>query len=266
MGKAIVVTSGKGGVGKTTTTSNIGAGLASLGNKVVLVDMDTGLRNLDISLGLENRVVYTLMDILEKNCEIDQALVKEKHSDERLFLLAASQTNKKEDVPKEAFYHLIEELKQKFDYVLIDCPAGIEYGFTVATSPADEAIIVVTPDVTSVRDADRVIGLLENVGIKEYSLIINRYDPEMIEKKKQLQKEDISEILGLKIMGIIPNDTKITEAANKGEVMLYMNPLSPASKAFMVTAKKITGENIQVETKPATFNFKETFLGFFRRA
>lgn len=179
MGRVIVVTSGKGGVGKTTITANVGASLAKLGKKVVVVDMDIGLRNLDVVMGLENRVVYNIMDIAEGRCKINQALVREKHLS-NFFLLPASQMHTKEDVNIETVYEIISIIKENFDYVLLDSPAGIENGFKSAVAPAEEALIVVTPDVSSVRDADRVIGLLENKGIEGISLIINRYDSTLV--------------------------------------------------------------------------------------
>ena len=242
MGRVIVVTSGKGGVGKTTVTANVGASLAKLGKKVVVVDMDIGLRNLDVVMGLENRVVYNIMDIIEGRCKISQALVREKHLS-NFFLLPASQMHTKEDVKIETVDEIISIIKESFDYVLLDSPAGIENGFRSAASPASEALIVVTPDVSSVRDADRVVGLLENNNIEGISLIINRYDPYLVSKKKMLDSDDIVDVLSLDLIGLIPEDKAVIDSENRGEVLSIIAK-SPAVQAFENVARRMEGENV----------------------
>jgi len=242
MGRVIVVTSGKGGVGKTTITANVGASLAKLGKKVVVVDMDIGLRNLDVVMGLENRVVYNIMDIAEGRCKINQALVREKHLS-NFFLLPASQMHTKEDVNIETVYEIISIIKENFDYVLLDSPAGIENGFKSAVAPAEEALIVVTPDVSSVRDADRVIGLLENKGIEGISLIINRYDPTLVKKRKMLDKSDIVDVLGLDLIGVVPENKSVIDSENRGEI-LALTENNIATKAFENIAKRMEGEDV----------------------
>ena len=241
MGKVIVVTSGKGGVGKTTTTANVGGALTKLGRKVLLVDMDVGLRNLDLVMGLENRVVYTFMDVLEGRCTSDQAMVKEKHADGALMLLAASQLHNKQDLDLDKVKEAVAELAKEFDYVFLDSPAGIEHGFEASSAPAEQALIVVTPDVTSVRDADRVIGLLENKGVKECGLIVNKYDRVLIERKKQLNSDDIVDVLGTELAGVVPDDKAIIDATNRGEI-LVLNQSTPAAAAYMEIARRLEGD------------------------
>src|SRR3712207_555673 len=190
MGEAIVITSGKGGVGKTTTTANIGTALASTGKKVVVIDGDTGLRNLDVLMGLENRIVFTLMDVIEEKCKLKQALIKDKRFP-NLLLLPTAQTRDKTDISKEQMLSLVNTLKSEFDYILIDCPAGIEQGFENAIVGAERAVVVVNPEVTSVRDADRVIGKLEAKGIEDYQLIVNRLNAYMVKNGDMLDVNDI---------------------------------------------------------------------------
>jgi len=245
MGRTIVVTAGKGGVGKTTVTANLGASLAKLGKSVVVMDMDIGLRNLDVVMGLENRVVYNVMDIIEGRCKINQALVRDKHI-ENLYLLPASQIHNKDDVDVNKVVEIVDALKENFDYVILDSPAGIEKGFESSIAPASEAIIVVTPDVSSVRDADRVIGLIESKKMVSISLVINRYDPVMVQKKKTLDFNGIVDILGVDVIGVIPEDKNIIETANRGEILVEYLPGSPASKEFVLVARRIEGEEIPV--------------------
>ncbi len=260
MGRVVVITSGKGGVGKTTVTANVGASLAKLGKKVVVVDMDIGLRNLDVVMGLENRVVYNIMDIIEGRCKISQALVREKHLS-NFFLLPASQMHTKEDVKIEAVDEIISIIKESFDYVLLDSPAGIENGFRSASSPANEALIVVTPDVSSVRDADRVIGLLENNGIEGIALVINRYDPNLVRKKKMLDSDDIVDVLSLDLIGIIPEDKAIIDSENRGEVLSIVEK-TKAVQAFSNIARRMEGENVPfIDLEPE----KKGLFGIFRR-
>lgn len=242
MGEAIVITSGKGGVGKTTTTANIGTALASMGKRVVMVDGDTGLRNLDVLMGLENRIVFTLLDVVEENCRLKQALIRDKRY-ENLFLLPTAQTRDKNDVNAEQMLNLVNELKNEYDYVLIDCPAGIEQGFENAVIGADRAIVVVNPEVTSVRDADRVIGKLDARGLDDHKLIVNRIDLEMVKRGDMLGINDVIDNLAIKLIGVIPNDRDITISTNRGEPIV-LNDNSKTGHAFRDIAKRITGENV----------------------
>lgn len=242
MGEAIVITSGKGGVGKTTTTANLGTVLASLGKKVVVVDGDTGLRNLDVLMGLENRVVYTLVDVIEGNCRLKQALIKDKRLP-NLYLLPTAQTRDKTDINKEDMLKVTEILKEDFDFILIDCPAGIEQGFENAVIGADWAIIVVNPEITSVRDADRVIGKLDAKGIDRHELIINRMNYEMTKKGEMLGVDDIIDCLAVKLIGIVPEDKNVTVATNKGEPVALENK-AMAGKAFNNIANRVLGNDV----------------------
>lgn len=242
MGEAIVITSGKGGVGKTTTTANIGTALAAMGKKVVVIDGDTGLRNLDVLMGLENRIVYTLVDVIEDRCRLKQAMIKDKRFN-NLFLLPTAQTRDKNDIKAEDMLNLVNELKEEFDYVLIDCPAGIEQGFENAVIGADRAIIVVNPEVTSVRDADRVIGKLDAKGIDDHQLLINRLNVDMAKKGEMLNIDDINDILSIKLLGVVPDDRNITVSTNKGEPIV-LDDKAFAGQAFKNIAKRITGEQV----------------------
>lgn len=260
MGRTFVVTAGKGGVGKTTVTANVGASLAKLGKKVVVVDMDIGLRNLDVVMGLENRVVYNIMDIIDGRCKINQALVKDKHLNS-LFLLPASQVHTKDDIDIDKVVDIISTIEGSFDYIFLDSPAGIEKGFESAVAPASEALIVATPDVSSVRDADRVIGLIENRGVTDISLIINRYDVNMVGKKKMLDFGSVVEVLGIDLIGIIPEDKAVIDSTNRGEILVsYVNG-SPATKAFENIAKRVNGEEIPL----MDFAQNRGLFGIFRR-
>ncbi|QBD85479.1 septum site-determining protein MinD [Clostridium tetani] len=242
MGETIVITSGKGGVGKTTTTANLGTALASMDKKVVVIDGDTGLRNLDVLMGLENRVVFTLMDVIDGNCKLKQALIKDKRFN-NLYLLPTAQIRDKSDISKENMLNLINELRNDFDYILIDCPAGIEQGFENAVAGADRAIVVVNPEVTSVRDADRVIGKLESKGIEDHQLIINRINPEMVRVGDMLAVQDILDSLAIKLIGIVPDDRNITVSTNRGEPIV-LNDNSKSGQAFKNIARRITGEEV----------------------
>jgi len=243
-GRAIVITSGKGGVGKTTTTANVGAALAASGKRVVLVDADVGLRNLDIVLGLESRVKYHLLDVLEEKVTLDEALVRDKRND-RLVLLAAAQTREKEDVVTEQMKALMERLRDRFDYVLIDCPAGIEMGFKNAVAGAGHAIVVCTPEVSAVRDADRVVGLLPNDWRPE--LIINRLRPHMVRKGKMLSVDDVNAILRLPLLGVIADEPGVIVATNRGEP-LALDPTSEIGAAYRAIAAKIAGDEVAAPT------------------
>lgn len=216
MENVIVITSGKGGVGKTTTTANLGTGLALSGKKVVLVDTDIGLRNLDVVLGLENRIVYDLVDVVEETCKLKQALIKDKRYD-GLYLLPAAQTRNKMAVSPDQMQKLIDELQEEFDYILIDCPAGIERGFKNAVAGAKSAIVVTVPEVSSVRDADRIIGLLSASGVDDVKLLINRLRPDLVRRGDMLAIDDTLEILGVDLIGVIPEDERIFRSSNLGE-------------------------------------------------
>lgn len=244
MGKAIVITSGKGGVGKTTTTANIGTGLAILGNKVVVVDTDIGLRNLDVVMGLENRIVYDIVDVVEKTCRLKQGLIRDKRF-EGLFLLPAAQTKDKTAVKPEQMLELIKELKEEFDYIIIDSPAGIEQGFQNSIAGADEAFIVTTPEISAVRDADRVIGLLEAQGLNNPKLIVNRIKHDMVKRGDMMNVEDIIDILAVDLIGVIPDDEAIVISTNKGEpVVVEDEPLS--AKAFRNICDRIIGKDVEL--------------------
>jgi len=236
-GRAIVVTSGKGGVGKTTTTANIGAALAAGGANVVLVDADVGLRNLDIVLGLEARVRHHVLDVLEGCATLDEALVTDKRVPS-LRLLAAAQTREKDDVDTAAFRDLIGTLRDRFDYVLIDCPAGIEKGFANAIAGADEAIVVCTPEVAAVRDADRVVGLLGDD--RRVTLIVNRLRPALVRKGKMLSVDDVNDILHLPLLGVIADAPDVIVSTNRGEPVA-LDPASTVGEAYRAIALRITG-------------------------
>lgn len=229
MGKVIVVTSGKGGVGKTTCTANIGAGLASQGHSVVLIDTDIGLRNLDLVLGLENRIVFDLVDVVEGKCRsFRQAMIKDKRFD-NMFVLASAQSREKDAVKPEQMKKLCKELKTEYDYIILDCPAGIEMGFKNAIAGADEAIVVTNPEVSAVRDADRIVGLLEAGEIDNIRLILNRVKPGLIQRGQMLSVDDVQDILNIELLGQVPEDERIVHSSNKGEPAI----LDPRSKAGM---------------------------------
>jgi septum site-determining protein MinD len=242
MGEVIVVTSGKGGVGKTTTSANIGTGLALEGKKVALIDADIGLRNLDVVMGLENRIVYDLIDVVEGNCRLKQALIKDKRYD-GLFLLPAAQTRDKDAVSPEQMQKLCETLREEFDYVIIDCPAGIEQGFKNAIAGADRAVVVTTPEVSAVRDADRIIGLLEANELRNPMLILNRIRMDMVKRGDMMNLEDVLEILAIDVLGVVPDDESIVVSTNKGEPAVT-EAESKAGQAFRNITKRILGEEI----------------------
>ena len=242
-GSVIVITSGKGGVGKTTTSANIGTALAKDGSKVVLIDTDIGLRNLDLLLGLENRIVYTIVDVVEERCKLKQALVKDKKNP-NLCLLAAAQTRDKSAVTEEQLKNICEQLKEEFDYILVDCPAGIEQGFQNAVAGANEAIIVTTPEMSAVRDADRIIGLLEaKEGVEKYRLLVNRVRPNLIKTNDMMSVDDVVGILSAELIGVIPEDTGIITSTNRGEPIVN-NEKSLAGKAYLNVARRIKGEDV----------------------
>ncbi|MHA6485148.1 septum site-determining protein MinD [Paenibacillus sp. strain BS8-2] len=261
MGEAIVITSGKGGVGKTTTSANIGTALALLGKKVCMVDTDIGLRNLDVVMGLENRIIYDLVDVAEGRCRLNQALVKDKRFEE-LYMLPAAQTKDKDSVKPEQIRDMVLELKQEHDYVIIDCPAGIEHGFRNAIAGADRAIVITTPENAAVRDADRVIGLLEGNKIPS-KLIINRIRPTMMKSGEMLDIDEICQVLAIDLLGIVPDDEKVISAANSGEPTV-MNPTSRASIAYRNIARRILGDMVPLmvlDEKAGAFKRFRKFLG-----
>lgn len=261
MGEVIVVTSGKGGVGKTTTTANIGTSFAMLGQKTVLLDADIGLRNLDVTLGLENRIVYDIIDVVEGHCELKQAVIKDKRFD-TLYLLPASQTKDKNDISADQMGLLCRELMLDFDYVIVDCPAGIEQGFKNAIAGADRAVIVVTPDISAVRDADRVIGLLESAGKGEPLLVINRIRPHMIQKGDMMGIEDIVDLLSVKLLGVIPEDEYIVVSSNRGEPAVA-NPTSIAGQAYNNIARRLMGEKVPLIDLHPQESFIDKIKSFF---
>jgi len=241
--EAIVITSGKGGVGKTTACANLGVALASLGHRVVLVDADIGLRNLDVVMGLENRIVYDLVDVVEGFCRLRQALIKDKRLD-GLFLLPAAQTKDKTSITPDQMKQLVDQLKEEHDYILVDCPAGIEQGFKNAIAGADRAVIVTTPEVAAVRDADRIIGLLESSGFDNPGLIVNRLRPKMVAKGDMMDIPDIIDILAITLIGVVPDDEYIVVSTNRGEPAALTANKSRAGQAFMNIARRLLGEEV----------------------
>lgn len=259
MGKVIVVTSGKGGVGKTTSTANIGAALTKLGNKVIVIDGDIGLRNLDVVMGLENRIVFDLVDLIEKKCKPRQAMIKDKRFD-GLYLIPAAQTRDKDAINPEQMKELCDELKEEFDYVIVDCPAGIENGFKNAIAGADSAIVVTTPEVSAVRDADRIIGLLEAHSVDDINLVVNRIKMNMVRNGDMLDINDILDILGIKLIGVVPDDENVVISTNKGEpVVEYNNSL--AGTAYSNIARRVMGE----EVKFLELDVQESFFRRFQK-
>jgi len=242
MGTAIVVTSGKGGVGKTTSSANIGTALALLGKRVCLMDADLGLRNLDVVMGLENRIIYDIVDVASGECRLEQALIRDKRF-ESLWLLPASQTKDKTALTVDAARKIVENLKEMHDFVIIDCTAGIEHGFKVAVAGADQAIVVTTPENAAVRDADRVIGLLEGEKIRSPKLVVNRIRPNMVKQGDMLDIDEIVQVLAIDLLGIVPDDEAIISNANKGEPTV-VRPDSKASLAYRNIARRILGDSV----------------------
>ncbi len=244
MAKVIVITSGKGGVGKTTLTANLGIALSMMGKRVIVIDADIGLRNLDMILGLENRIVYDVLDVLEGNVPVEKALVRDKRGN-TLWLLPANQTKNKDAVDKKKWLNLIDALKslENYDYILIDSPAGIEEGFKNSVMPADTALIVVNPEVSSVRDADRVIGLLESMDKRDYHIIVNRINWNQVKKGEMLSVEDIVDILKAHLIGVVPNDDNLVDFTNRGEPIV-LDKDRAVSKAIIDVARRLTGEKV----------------------
>ncbi len=241
MSEVIVITSGKGGVGKTTTSANVGTGLAVLGKRVVLIDTDIGLRNLDVVMGLENRIVYNLVDVVEGNCRMKQALIRDKRYP-NLYLLPAAQTRDKTSVNPEQMIKLVDDLRPEFDYILLDCPAGIEQGFRNAIAGADRALVVTTPEVSAIRDADRIIGLLEQEELDEIDLIVNRIRMDMVRRGDMMSLSDVMDILAVNVIGAVPDDEDIVVSANQGEPLVGMG--SMAGQAYFDICRRLMGENI----------------------
>jgi septum site-determining protein MinD len=263
MGEVITVTSGKGGVGKSTLSANLAVGLSELGKKVVVIDFDIGLRNLDMILGLENRIVYDVIDVMEGRCNLSQALINDKKS-KNLYFLPASQTNDKDILNREKVRVLLEDLKKDFEYIVIDSPAGIESGFEHSIFLADRALIVSTPDVSAVRDADRVIGIIDAKSEKakngeevQKHVIINRLNPEMVDNGNMLGVEDVLNILALPLIGVVPDDSSIITSTNKGEP-IYYDKNSIAATAYQNIARRVVGEEVPF----LDLKFKK---GFFKR-
>ncbi len=260
MGKAIVITSGKGGVGKTTTSANIGTGLAQNKHKVALVDADIGLRNLDVVLGLENRIVYDLVDVVEERCRLRQALIKDKRYDS-MFLLPAAQTKEKDSVSPDQMRQLVNNLKKEFDYVIVDCPAGIEQGFKNAIAGADMALIVTTPEVSAVRDADRIIGLLEASELYDPQLVVNRLRPDMVRRGDMMDIQDINDILAINLIGVIPDDESIIVSTNRGEPVV-IDQRSRSGQAYRDIVRRLEGAEVpfmELEEKGVVHRLKALF-------
>ena len=239
MSEVIVVTSGKGGVGKTTTSANVGTGLAAMGKRVVLIDTDIGLRNLDVVMGLENRIVYNLVDVVENKCRIKQALIKEQ------------------------MVRMINQLREQFDYIILDCPAGIEQGFKNAIAGADRALVVTTPEVSAIRDADRIIGLLEANDFKQIDLVINRLRPDMVKRGEMMSASDVIDILSVPLIGIVPDDENVVIATNQGEPLVGNNTL--AGRAYQNICYRVTGKEMPFLEFEKSFSFWTRVSGIFRK-
>lgn len=255
--RVIVVTSGKGGVGKTTTTANLAVALACAGKKVVAIDGDVGLRNLDVIMGLENRIVYTLVDVIEGSCRLNQAMIKDKRL-ENLFMIPTAQSRTKDAVTAEQMASICDKLRKDFEFVLVDSPAGIEAGFRNSAAGADEALVITTPEVSAVRDADRIIGLLESMDKAPIKLIINRIRPELVKCGEMLDVQDVLDILAIDLIGVIPDDESIVISSNKGELLTFSGN-SKAATAFKNIASRIVGNEVPL------MEIKAEPVGFFSR-
>ncbi len=262
MGEVIVITSGKGGVGKTTTTANLGAGLSKHDKKVVVIDTELGLRNLDVVMGLENLIVYNLVDVIEGTCRLKQALIRDKRY-ENLYLLPSAQTKDKTAISPGQMKKLTSELKEEFDYILLDCPAGIEQGFMNAIAGADRAIIVTTPEVSAIRDADRIIGLLESQKLKKMELIINRIRVDMVKRGDMMTVDDVTEILSVPLIGALPDDEQVVIGTNQGEPVIGMD--SKAGTAYMNICKRIMGMDVPFLELTSNTGFFAKLSGLFKK-
>lgn len=263
MSEVIVVTSGKGGVGKTTTTANVGTGLAAAGKKVVLIDTDIGLRNLDVVMGLENRIVYNLVDVVEGNCRIKQALIRDKRYP-GLYLLPSAQTRDKTAVNESQMRKLIAHLKEQFDYVLLDCPAGIEQGFKNAIAGADRALVVTTPEVSAIRDADRIIGLLEANSVERTDLVINRMRYDMVRRGDMMSVDDVVDILSIPLIGVVPDDENVVIATNQGEPLVGNH--TQAGRAYKNICLRVAGQEIPYLELDHSISFWTRVTGIFGRS
>ncbi len=261
--EVIVVTSGKGGVGKTTTSANVGTGLATLGKKVCLIDTDIGLRNLDVVMGLENRIVYNLVDVVEGNCRVKQALIRDKRHP-GLYLMPSAQTRDKSAVSPGQMIKVIEHLKEQFDYIILDCPAGIEQGFQNAIAGADRALVVTTPEVSAIRDADRIIGLLEANGFSKMDLIINRLRSDMVKRGDMMSAGDVVDILGIPLIGIVPDDEHVVIATNQGEPLVGSD--TPAGSAYARIVSRVEGKDIPFDHIEARLSFWTRVSGIFHKS
>ena len=263
MGEVIVITSGKGGVGKTTTVANIGTGLAMMGKKTVVVDTDIGLRNLDVVLGLENRIVYNLVDVVNGSCRLKQALIKDKRHPE-LYLLPSAQTKDKTAVSPEQMIKLTDDLREEFDYILLDCPAGIEQGFKNAIAGADKALVVTTPEVSAIRDADRIIGLLEAARMDDIRLIVNRIRMDMVRRGDMMSVDDVADILAVPVLGAVPDDEDVVISANQGEPLVDTS--SMAGEAYLNICRRISGESVPLMDLEPHKGILVRISGFLKRA
>lgn len=263
MSEVIVVTSGKGGVGKTTTSANVGTGLAAMNKRVVLIDTDIGLRNLDVVMGLENRIVYNLVDVVEGNCRVKQALIRDKRYNS-LYLLPSAQTRDKTAVNESQMVKLIENLKEQFDYIILDCPAGIEQGFKNAIAGADRALVVTTPEVSAIRDADRIVGLLEAHEFTRIDLVINRMRADLVKKGDMMSSQDVVDILSVPLIGVVPDDENVVIATNQGEPLVGNNTL--AGQAYQNICERVVGNDVAFLDLEHPVSIWARFSGIFHKS
>ena len=262
MCEVIVVTSGKGGVGKTTTSANVGTGLAKAGKKVCLIDTDIGLRNLDVVMGLENRIVYNLVDVIEGNCRMKQALIRDKRHP-GLCLMPSAQTRDKSAVTPGQMVKLIDSLKESFDYIILDCPAGIEQGFQNAIAGADRALVVTTPEVSAIRDADRIIGLLEANEFKQIDLVINRMRLDLVKRGDMMSSKDVVDILAIPLIGIVPDDENVVIATNQGEPLVGTG--TPAGFSYANICERVMGKEVPFLNMEKSISFWTKVTGIFHK-
>lgn len=262
MATVVTITSGKGGVGKTTATANLGAALASQGKKVVCIDADIGLRNLDVVMGLENRIVYDLVDVVEGACRIRQAMIKDKRLPE-LYLIPAAQSRDKTAVTPGDMIEVANQLREEFDFILVDSPAGIEQGFKNAVAPADRVLIVTTPEVSAVRDADRIIGLIEAEEKGPGDLIVNRIRLDMVKRGDMLDKDDVIDVLAINLIGMVPDDEAIITSTNRGRPVVMDNG-SNAGEAFRNIARRLNGEDVPFMSLESNESFMQKVSRLFR--